>query len=371
MARKKRRFAVNDADMQATAITAQTGVVRGSRPLLRIWASDLQGRVRQSPYQARLKDFSPDDERDLHLADSIQQRGIIQPVGLRVTDDNSFEIVWGHRRVAAALWLLSERGVDTSIPYSKVDGNAQEIAILTATENFQREDLHAVERGKSVCLLREAGVPSAEIRQALGISRTTLHYLTKIGEAPQEIQEALLSVDIGVRYAAELVQMYEQTPQRALRIIERLAAGETQQSLKREEEKQTIVPQNADEQGRDTKRGEGAGGEGIAPSGVVEPDGEGFLSEERAAPVLAGDSELLPVEAWGDVLIEAGVSEEDIPLAICNLRRSGRLLPEAVLRTWALSWLRISPEDREKVRSAHRAIEQVPAAYKVYLDCQS
>ena len=76
------------------------------------------------------------------LADSIRERGIIQPIVVRAVrgEDDHFEIIAGERR-----WRAAQRAGLHEVPIAMVeatDAQALEFAII---ENVQRADLNAIE----------------------------------------------------------------------------------------------------------------------------------------------------------------------------------------------------------------------------------
>ena len=81
-----------------------------------------------------------DDEALEELATSIRQLGIIQPLSLRKTGENSYQIIAGERRYRAALMA----GLSTVPAYIRTANDA-ELTERALIENIQREDLNAIE----------------------------------------------------------------------------------------------------------------------------------------------------------------------------------------------------------------------------------
>src|SRR6266540_3601503 len=84
------------------------------------------------------------------LAESIRAHGLLQPIVLRPVDE-SFEVVAGHRRLAA----VRDLGW-TDIPAVVREANEGEAFVLTLVENLQRSDLSVRERGWSTRQVAEA-----------------------------------------------------------------------------------------------------------------------------------------------------------------------------------------------------------------------
>ena len=85
------------------------------------------------------------------LADDMKKRGLVQPVLVRPrTDGAGFDIVCGHRRLAAARKLGW-----TSIPAVIRDLSDKEAYLINMTENVQREDLSPGEIVERAIFMRE------------------------------------------------------------------------------------------------------------------------------------------------------------------------------------------------------------------------
>src|ERR1039457_371004 len=101
--------------------------------------------IERSRFQPRT-DFDPEQLRE--LADSIKQRGVIQPLLVRpfkATDGTArYELIAGERRGRAA----REAGL-TTIPAIVREANDQEVLEIALIENLQREDLNAVEEARA------------------------------------------------------------------------------------------------------------------------------------------------------------------------------------------------------------------------------
>ena len=93
--------------------------------------------IEANPNQPR-REFDEDSLNE--LANSIREIGIIQPITLRQTDVNKFQIIAGERRWRAAQ-IAGLKAVPAYIRTIK-DENVME---MTLVENIQREDLNSIE----------------------------------------------------------------------------------------------------------------------------------------------------------------------------------------------------------------------------------
>ena len=85
------------------------------------------------------------DERGLkELCSSIREHGVLQPIVIRRTNADEFEIVAGERR-----WRAAQKAGLTSIPCIVSDIAQQDVLKVALVENLQREDLNAIEEAQS------------------------------------------------------------------------------------------------------------------------------------------------------------------------------------------------------------------------------
>lgn len=97
------------------------------------------------------------------LAQSIRAYGLLQPVLLRPIGDSRFELIAGHRRLAAARALGW-----TTIPAIVREAEADHAYLLTLVENLQRADLSAREEASALeTLLRERNWSTRQVAHAI------------------------------------------------------------------------------------------------------------------------------------------------------------------------------------------------------------
>ncbi len=105
-------------------------------------------KIKPSPYQVR-KFF--DEGKKKGLAGSIQQDGLIHPIVVRLTNGHP-ELIAGERRVQA---IRDYTGIK-SVPARVVEANDIQARRISAAENFQREDLTAIESVEAIVELVDA-----------------------------------------------------------------------------------------------------------------------------------------------------------------------------------------------------------------------
>jgi ParB family chromosome partitioning protein len=124
------------------------------------------------------------------LANSIKQVGVLEPIIVRHTDNESYEIVIGERRYRAA----QQAGLD-KIPAIIREYSDEEVIEINLIENIQREDLTAIEKG-NICkvLLNKFSneYPSiANLARKIGISESSIKSWLATTEMPLEVQKRI------------------------------------------------------------------------------------------------------------------------------------------------------------------------------------
>jgi ParB family chromosome partitioning protein len=126
------------------------------------------------------------------LADSIHERGVLQPIIVQPRPAGGFELIAGERR-----WRASRIAGKTSIPAlvaRPVD--AQQSVELALIENIAREDLGVIEEARTIAaLLTELNVTATALARRLGRSRSDLAHTVRLLDLPDE---AIALIDTGV-----------------------------------------------------------------------------------------------------------------------------------------------------------------------------
>ncbi len=156
--------------------------------------------IEANPNQPR-REF--DDEALQELAHSIREIGIIQPITLRQTAENRFQIIAGERR-----WRASQLAGLKAIPaYIRTikDENVMEMALV---ENIQREDLNAIEIALAYeHLLEGSGMTQEKVSERIGKSRTAITNYLRLLKLPAQVQMALQKKEIDMGHARALLAL--------------------------------------------------------------------------------------------------------------------------------------------------------------------
>ena len=153
------------------------------------------GRIRPNPNQPRIQ-FS--DESIDELADSIAERGVLQPILLRPHGDGEgFEIIAGERR-----WRAAQRARLHTIPAIVRDIDEAATAELALIENIQREDLNAIEEAEGYKqLIDRHGHTQDNIAKIVHKSRSHVANLLRLLDLPEFVRQSLLKGDISMGHA--------------------------------------------------------------------------------------------------------------------------------------------------------------------------
>ncbi|MGB0095993.1 MAG: ParB/RepB/Spo0J family partition protein [Solirubrobacteraceae bacterium] len=127
-----------------------------------------------------------DESSLLSLADSIRERGVLQPVLVRPVPGGRFELIAGERRWRAT--CLAELETIPAIVRHH-DSASFELALI---ENMAREDLNPVEAARACAgLVDELALTREEVGLRVGRSRVAISNLIRLLELPDEALELL------------------------------------------------------------------------------------------------------------------------------------------------------------------------------------
>jgi ParB family chromosome partitioning protein len=135
------------------------------------------------------------------LAASIRERGLVQPLVVRPSTGDTYEIVAGERRWRAAQ-LANLHDVPVVVR-ALSDQEAVEIAII---ENVQREDLNAIEEGEGYKLLMDGhGYTQEDLAKVIGKSRSHLANTLRLLKLPVSVQDLVRTGQLSAGHARPLV----------------------------------------------------------------------------------------------------------------------------------------------------------------------
>ena len=134
-------------------------------------------KIHDNPHQPRLEINSNELEE---LANSIKENGLIQPISVNKIGNNNYEVVAGHRRLAASRLLKSKtiKAIVLSEMTKKDSEYDLKMASLSLVENLQRKDLNVIETAISISNLLNLGIYKSQVDLAKSIGKQRI-YVTK------------------------------------------------------------------------------------------------------------------------------------------------------------------------------------------------
>ncbi len=151
-----------------------------------------------NPFQPRT---TFDEEALNELVISVEEHGIIQPITVRRTADNKYQLITGERRLKAA-----EKAGLKRIPAYVREAGDENMLELALVENIQREDLDAIEVAISYQrLIEEFSLTQEGLGGRVGKKRATVANYLRLLNLPAEIQTAIREKKISMGHARALV----------------------------------------------------------------------------------------------------------------------------------------------------------------------
>ena len=151
-----------------------------------------------NPLQPR-KNFKNEELKE--LSSSIKNQGLIQPIIVKPTDDNQFQIIAGERRWRACQ-LNGMHEVDCVIK------DLDETSVLEAAliENIQREDLNVIEEANAYKgLINIKNINNESLAKLIGKSPSHVSNTLRLLELDKKIQEMVISGDLSMGHARALI----------------------------------------------------------------------------------------------------------------------------------------------------------------------
>jgi len=150
-----------------------------------------------------------DEEALQELATSIRQIGVIQPITLRKTDDDSYQIIAGERRYRASQ-LAGLKSIPAYVKTAE-DESVMEMALI---ENIQREDLNSIEIALAYQKLIETyNLTQERLSERVGKKRTTIANYLRLLKLPAEIQMGIRDKKVDMAHARTLVTLEDAAAQ--------------------------------------------------------------------------------------------------------------------------------------------------------------
>jgi ParB family chromosome partitioning protein len=140
------------------------------------------------------------------LAQSIRDRGIIQPLIVRPAGNDNYEIVAGERR-----WRAAQRAGLHDVPVVVVEVNDREAFQLAIIENVQRADLNPIEEANAYQRLAdEFDYSQEDVAKTVGKSRPHVANTLRLLKLTNPVQELITTGKLDAGHARILVGLDDQ-----------------------------------------------------------------------------------------------------------------------------------------------------------------
>jgi len=141
------------------------------------------------------------DEELKELSSSIENQGLIQPIIVRPTTDNQFQIIAGERRWRACQ-LNGMHEVDCVVKEID-DTNVLEAALI---ENIQREDLNVIEEANAYKgLVDIKKINNESLSKLIGKSPSYVSNILRLLELDKKIQQMVIDGALSMGHARALI----------------------------------------------------------------------------------------------------------------------------------------------------------------------
>jgi ParB family chromosome partitioning protein len=172
-----------------------------------------------------------DKDRLEELASSIRAQGVVQPVLVRETGPDEYELIAGERR-----WRAAQLAAVETIP-AVVRDVADEVTVAMALiENIQREDLNPLEEASALRrLIDDFKMTHQQAADAVGRSRAAVSNLLRLLQLMQEVKDMVDGRLIEMGHARALLSLDASLQLQAAREVvnRKLSVRETEVLVKR------------------------------------------------------------------------------------------------------------------------------------------
>jgi len=168
--------------------------------------------IQINPHQPRTL-FNP--EKIQELADSIKEKGIIQPLLVKEIE-KGYQLIAGERRLRAANMAGLKK-----VPVIVKKVSEEEQLEYSLIENVQREDLNPIEEAEAYQkLINDFNYTQQKLSQVMGKDRATIANQIRLLKLPPMIKQSLAQNELTTGHARCLLSIIESQKQReAFRLV--------------------------------------------------------------------------------------------------------------------------------------------------------
>ncbi|MCK5533589.1 ParB/RepB/Spo0J family partition protein [bacterium] len=211
---------------------------RGLDALIPSFVSDDEGKktiinialdkIKPNKYQPR---FHFAEEKIMELANSIKEKGVVQPI-LVSKKGEEYELIAGERR-----WRASQRAGLNEIPALVKEISEKEIFEISLIENVQREDLKPLEEAEAYQRIsKEFELTQEELSKRIGKTRSTVANSLRLLTLPDKVKELVVSGMLSAGHARAILSLKEQKNQEELAqkvVTQKLTVRETEEIVQK------------------------------------------------------------------------------------------------------------------------------------------
>ncbi|EEX09055.1 chromosome-partitioning protein ParB [Ruegeria lacuscaerulensis ITI-1157] len=192
-------------------------------------------KLRANPNQPR-RTFAPEQLDE--LAASVKEKGIIQPLIVRPTENGQYEIVAGERR-----WRAAQMAQLHDIPVIVREFDDTEVLEVAIIENIQRADLNAVEEAAGYKQLMDRfGHTQEKLAEALGKSRSHIANLLRLLSLPSDVQTLVVEGKLSAGHARALITAENPSELAKIVVKDGLSVRATEALVKKQQQSDTDKP---------------------------------------------------------------------------------------------------------------------------------
>ena len=175
-----------------------TGGATASIPGKRVFMQCPIEKITPNRYQPR-KIF--DETALAELTSSIKEKGVLQPLIVRSSGNDSYELIAGERR-----WRASQRAGLQQVPVVLKEVSDRESLEIAIIENIQRADLNPVEEAEGYRrLMDEFSYTQEELAGKVGKERATISNHLRILKLPEEVKKDIADGLLSLGHAKALL----------------------------------------------------------------------------------------------------------------------------------------------------------------------
>lgn len=185
-----------------------------------------------NPFQPRTN-FNEESLQE--LATSIRELGVIQPITVRKTDFNKYQLISGERRLRASKLA----GLEVVPAYIRI-ANDNESLTMALVENIQRHDLDPIEIALSYQrLMDEIQLTQEQMSERIGKKRSTIANYLRLLKLDPIIQTGIRDGFISMGHGRAMINIEDQEVQSSIYqkiVSQNLSVRETETLVKNYQE---------------------------------------------------------------------------------------------------------------------------------------